>query len=273
MVAPLFNGLAARFATLSANPRFRIYNVFDQRTFSSGMLNAQDLLLPYPTSIPNPNLSVNLSTLVTSIGLPTGGKPTAYGIVTGFTLPGSGIPGQISTGFFRAPAGSPDLSSVMPSIPVSLRSTDYLARFDPVMATILSRGKGAPVPPSGDAIVVNAASFRIEQGVAPGSYAAVFGNFATAPDDVTINGAGATLGSSSSSQVNLVVPEAAIPGTSAVAVRTGGKELATGTVTISRTGPGIFIIEPANPSQPGAILNQDGTVNTPSNPAATGSVV
>jgi uncharacterized protein (TIGR03437 family) len=53
----------------------------------------------------------------------------------------------------------------------------------------------------------------------------------------------------------------------------GGQSVARGTLTVSRTGPGIFVIEPANPAQPGAILNQDGTVNSSSNPATPGSIV
>src|SRR5262249_12302998 len=48
LVAPVINGLAQRFNALAANSRFRIYDVFDKGTFSSGVLNAADLKEPVP---------------------------------------------------------------------------------------------------------------------------------------------------------------------------------------------------------------------------------
>lgn len=273
LIAPIFNGIAARFARLSANPRFRIYDVFNGGTFSSGLMNAEDLLISYPRSIPGPNTSVNLSTRVVSIGQATGGKPTHYGNVASFVLPGSGIAGQRSTTLWSAPPGIPDSASLYPSVPVSLRSTDYFARFDPVMAAILSRGTGAPPPASGDVLVVNAASLRTDQAVAPGSYAAAFGKFSVPPDLVAVGSVTTTPTFSSDSQVNFVVPASTPAGPTAVSVLSGGKIVAGGTFRVSRSGPGIFIVDPTNAAQPGAILNQDGTVNTSSNPAAPGSIV
>src|SRR5690349_20193201 len=44
-------------------------------------------------------------------------------------------------------------------------------------------------------------------------------------------------------------------------------------LTISRSGPGIFVTQPDDLSQPGAILNQDGTRNGKANPAESGSIV
>ena len=57
-----------------------------------------------------------------------------------------------------------------------------------------------------------------------------------------------------------------------VSLLSGGHAVASGTFTVSRTGPGIFVIEPASPAQPGAILNQDGTV-TPRPIQRAGSIV
>ena len=273
LIAPIFNGIAARFARLSANPRFRIYDVFNGGTFSSGLMNAEDLLISYPRSIPGPNTSVNLSTRVVSIGQPTGGKPTHYGNVTSFVLPGSGIAGQRSTTLWNAPAGIPDADSLFPFVPVTLRSTDYFARFDPVMASILGRGAGSPPPASGDVIIVNAAILRTDQAVAPGSYAAAFGKFSVPPDMVAVGSVTTTPVFSSDSQVNFVVPPSTPAGAAAVSVLSDGKILARGTFAVSRSGPGVFIADPTNPQQPGAILNQDGTINTSSNPATPGSIV
>ena len=273
LIAPIFNGLAARFSRLKANPLFQIYDVFDGGTFSSGLMNAEDLLISYPRSIPNPNVTVDLSARVVSIGQPTGGKPTHYGNVTSFVLPGSGIPGQRSTTLWQSPPRIPDVNSLFPSIPVSARATDYFARFDPVMAVIFSHGSGSANAASGGVITVNAASLRTDQAVAPNSYAAAFGNFSQPPDTVVVGSALTTPLSSSTSQVNFLVPGSTPPGTAEVTMLAGGQSVASGTFTVSRTGPGIFGTEPANPAQPGAVLNQDGTVNTPLNPAAAGSIV
>jgi uncharacterized protein (TIGR03437 family) len=56
-------------------------------------------------------------------------------------------------------------------------------------------------------------------------------------------------------------------------VRAGATELANGQVTISAVGPGILVLQCADPSQPGAVENQDYSVNSAANPAAPGSVV
>jgi uncharacterized protein (TIGR03437 family) len=73
--------------------------------------------------------------------------------------------------------------------------------------------------------------------------------------------------------VNFVVPDSTPTGTTSINMLSGGQAVASGTFTVSRTGPGIFVIEPANLAQPGAILNQDGTINTSSSPAAPGTIV
>jgi uncharacterized protein (TIGR03437 family) len=273
LIAPIFNGLATRFSRLTANPRFQVYDVFNGGTFSSGLMNAEDLLNSYPRSIPNPTISVDLSTRVASIGQPTGGKPTHYGNVAAFVLPGSGIAGQRSTTLWNAPPRIPDAISLYPSIAVTLRSTDYFARVDPVMAVILGRGTGSPTPPSGDVITVNAASLRTGQAVAPGSYAAALGKFSLPPDTVAVGTATTTPLFSSDSQVNFLVPDSTPAGVTTISMLSGGQSVASGTFTVARTGPGIFVIEPASPAQPGAILNQDGTANTSSNPAAPGTIV
>lgn len=273
LIAPVFNGLAQRFPRLTENPRFRIYNVFNEGTFSSGLMNAEDLLVSYPRSIPNPNVGINLSSRVVSIGQATGGKPTHYGAAAPFVLPGSQIAGQRSTRQWTAPVGIPDDVALFPAVPVNLRSTDYFGRFDPVLAVILARGTGTPAGSSGDVITVNAASFRNDQAVAPGSFASAFGSFSTAPDMVSIGNETITPVISTNSQVNFLLPTSVLTGSATVTMLAGGRPLASGTVTIARSGPGLFVAELTNPSQPGAILNQDGTLNAASNPALPGSIV
>ena len=50
-------------------------------------------------------------------------------------------------------------------------------------------------------------------------------------------------------------------------------EIARGQATITAASPGIFVLQPADPSQPGWVLNQDSSVNSKANPAGKGSVI
>jgi uncharacterized protein (TIGR03437 family) len=120
---------------------------------------------------------------------------------------------------------------------------------------------------------VNGASFRVDQGIAPGSFASAFGSFSQTPDQVMVNGVAGQVVGGSTSQVNFIVPASISPGAATISVRAGGMELANGQATVSAVGPGIFVIEGTNPSQPGAVENQDYSVNSNSNPAAQESVV
>jgi uncharacterized protein (TIGR03437 family) len=261
VIRPLGSGLFSRLSTLSANPRFRIYVVIDKGTFSAALTTAIQLEQPAAAA------------LVQVIGEPTGGKPQYFGNVGNVNLPGSLLVLQYSTVLIQRPPYIPDLPSLMPAVPVSTRSTDFFARFDPVMAAMLARNSGPPAPPSGAAIMVNGASFRTDQGVAPGSYASVFGAFSGTPDQLLIGGLPATLIGATSSQVNVVVPATVPTGPVAVSVRASGAELANGQVTIAASGPGVFILNPADPSQPGAVENQDYSVNAAGNAASAASVV
>ena len=265
IINPLLNGLLSRAPALLANPQFRVYDVIDKGTFSSGM---DDAMIIKSDALQSP-----AGGRFIVIGEATGGKPAEYGEVVGFTLPGSGLIGQYSTRYFPNPTGIPDLRSFLPDIPIATRSTDFFARYDPVFGAILASTNGIPQAPSGSVIAVNGASFRIDQGIAPGSFASAFGSFSPTPDQVTVNGVAAQFISGSESQVNFVVPPAVSTGTAIVSVRAGGVELANGQATISATGPGIFVLDSADRSQPGAVENQDYSINGSSNPAAQGSIV
>lgn len=273
IINPLILGLQQRLPALALNTRLRIYDIIDKGTFSSGKLNAQDLKQPLPPEAAVLFPGVDTGKLVISIGEPTGGKPAEYGDVLPFTLPASRLTGQYSTKFFANPDWIPDAASFVPDIPVSLRSTDFFARFDPVMAAILARSGGAPPPPTGDVITVNAASSRVDQGVAPGSYASAYGAFSQKPDEVLVGGLSGDIVSAGATQVNFVVPARVPPGKATVSVRAGGRDLAAGQVTISAAGPGIFVQFAADPAQPGAVENQDYSVNSVARPAAQGSVL
>jgi uncharacterized protein (TIGR03437 family) len=207
------------------------------------------------------------------VGEPSGGKPAEYGLVQQLRLPGSGLVAQYSTTFFPNPEYIPDLPSLMPDVPIQIRSTDYFARHDPVMAAILARTATPPAQPSGGVIVVNGASFRADQGIAPGSLAAAFGAFGQVPDEVQVNDEGARIVSAAASQVNFLMPASLAPGAATLSVRASGVELANGRFSISPSGPGIFVLNGADPSQPGQVANEDGSINSVTHPAKAGSVV
>jgi uncharacterized protein (TIGR03437 family) len=258
-------GLYQRLPRLLANPRFGFYVAIDKGTFSAAMTNAMQLKQPLP--------GLNLGQITRLIGQPTGGKPAYHGNIQTVNLPGSKLLLQYSTVTNPAPAWIPDLPALMPDIPVGLRSSSYFARYDPVMAAILARTGAPSAPPSGGAITVNGASFRADEGIAPGSFASVFGAFSSTPDQVLVAGVKTSIFSSTKSQVNFLVPPAIAPGPATVSVRSADTEVASGTVSITASAPGLFILNPADPSQPGAVENQDYSVNSATNPAQGGSVV
>jgi uncharacterized protein (TIGR03437 family) len=273
LLYPLGVGLFQRLASLRANPNFRIYLVIDQGSFSSGMYTPMAFKSGFLASmehIPMPDTSG----VMYVIGEPTGGKPIGFADIVVFKLPYWGATGYYSTDYIDQNEGViPDLPSFNPDIYVPTRSTDYFAGFDPVMAAMLARFTGAPPPPSGTAITVNGANFRPAQGLAPGSIAAAFGSFSATPDRVLVNGAAATMYGASQTQVTFAIPASVSPGLATISVRAAAQELANGQATITAAGPGIFVLDPANPSQPGAVENQDYAVNSSQKPALRGSAI
>ncbi|HLH00695.1 MAG TPA: putative Ig domain-containing protein [Bryobacteraceae bacterium] len=137
--------------------------------------------------------------------------------------------------------------------------------------------------------VVNAASF-INGPVAPGEIVTIFGTSlgpllpatlqlndfgrigsTLAGTQVLFDGFPAPLIYVSSQQISVVVPyEIALDATTSVFVQYLNQRSAPLTFAVAPSAPGIFTIN--GPSQ-GAILNQDGSVNSTSNGAAPGSIV
>lgn len=125
--------------------------------------------------------------------------------------------------------------------------------------------------------VVNAASFQAKWPIAPGSLASAFGVFTGAPTDsatqlplptslsgveLRVNGAAAPLLFVSEGQINFQVPAdtpitvTSLTETVTVEVAVGGSVVASGTMAVAPSSPAIFIVDPADPLQPGAILDQ-----------------
>lgn len=125
--------------------------------------------------------------------------------------------------------------------------------------------------------VVNAASSEAGVPVAPGSLASAYGAFTGAErqagtalplerklgkTEVLVGGKPAPMVFSSNGQVNFQVSAQETPGQKLVEVQVGGERVARGSVTILDRAPGLFLV-----------LNQDGTLNSPSNPARRGQVI
>lgn len=143
----------------------------------------------------------------------------------------------------------------------------------------VSRGGGvftvaAPAVQFTQASVVNAASFTAA--VAPGELISIFGSGLSGPasaSSVIMNGAALQVLLSSPFQINAVVPAALNPGSYALVVSSPFGSVSQN-VAVQAAAPGIFILGMnSDGSTAGAVVNQDGTVNTATNPLARGTVM
>lgn len=139
--------------------------------------------------------------------------------------------------------------------------------------------------------VVNAAGFQANFPVSPGSLASAFptgGTFTGAttagavetPLPTTLGGAQLLVDGTAAplifvfeGQINFQVSSTLAAGRHTVSVTVGGSEVASGSLDVIEAAPGVFSLDPADVQMPGAVLNQDNSVNGPDNPAARGSVV
>jgi uncharacterized protein (TIGR03437 family) len=137
--------------------------------------------------------------------------------------------------------------------------------------------------------VVNSASY-LEGPVSPGELVTIFGaNFgpsseaqgAVHGDSVTdtisgaqllVGGVAAPLLFASSTQINAVVPFGVTGPTTQIQVVYQGQPVASTTVPVQAASPALFALDSTG-GGPGAILNQDGSVNSNTNPAPQSSVV
>jgi uncharacterized protein (TIGR03437 family) len=274
----LTDGLILRIPAFLKNPNLRIYVPIDKGTFSGASDDA--MVFKTPTSeygVPVPS-AFDPNQFIRVIGEPTSEAPAHAATTAPFTLPYSKLDGEYAIAFSAAPPFiaadyDTDGPSFGPDIAVPTRSTDYFARHDPVLAAILARFEGAPPAPTGAALAVNGASLHFEQGLAPGSLASVLGSFPAGVDGVQVNGQDGQVLAATESQVDFVIPAAVSPGPATISVRSGSSEVAAGQATITAAGPGIFVQQTTDPSQPGMVFNEDSNVNGSSARAAAGSVL
>ncbi len=131
--------------------------------------------------------------------------------------------------------------------------------------------------------VVNAGDF--EPGpVAPGSIVSLFGSnlapqaasaagvpwpFQLGGSSITVNGIPAPLSFVSPSQINAQIPFDVSPGNANLTVSVGDLALAPRPLTIQPSAPGLFLSAAGH----ALVQNQDGTTNSPEQPASAGTVV
>jgi uncharacterized protein (TIGR03437 family) len=120
--------------------------------------------------------------------------------------------------------------------------------------------------------VVNAASLATGD-IAPGEIITIFGTgFNPTDTQLMVDGAPATLFYTSATQINALVPLAeAANSTTAMSIIANGTLVATSTFPVVAAAPGIFTV--AGGVGQAAANNQDGSLNSASNPAPRGSVI
>ena len=137
--------------------------------------------------------------------------------------------------------------------------------------------------------VVNSASF-VAGAVAPGELISIFGaNLGPATGQqgdvvsnmvgntventqVTIGGVAAPILYASPTQINTIVPFGVSGASTELEILYQGQSTASTTLAVQAASPAIFSLKSSGGGQ-GAILNQDGSVNSSTNPAAPGSVI
>jgi uncharacterized protein (TIGR03437 family) len=199
---------------------------------------------------------------------------------TQFTIAGNGTAGFSGDG---GPATAAQLSSPY-GVAVDSSGNVYVADFANMAVRQLT-------PAVSTVTAVNAAS-GIGLAISPGEIISLYGAALGPPSPaiqqpdsngfygtqlagitVSFNGVNAPLVYVSASQINAIVPyEVAAQGMATILVNYQGKQMASQTLPVVVTAPGIFT---ANSSGTGeaSVINQDGTVNSASNPARPGTVI
>jgi uncharacterized protein (TIGR03437 family) len=109
--------------------------------------------------------------------------------------------------------------------------------------------------------------------ISPGEIITLIGAITAANPTVWINGVNAPVLFAGAGQINAIVPFGLdLGGPAALEVRAGSTVLSKLTTTVAPAAPGVFTQSGAG-SGPGAVLNQNSTLNTYDNPAARGSTI
>jgi uncharacterized protein (TIGR03437 family) len=137
---------------------------------------------------------------------------------------------------------------------------------------IRSLTPGAVAPQTAAFSVVNAASLASGP-IAPGEIVTVFGaGFDPANTQLLFDGQPATSFYTSATQINALAPAGlAAQSTTQIGIVVDGASIGSASVAVTAAAPGIFTA--AGATGQAAAVNQDGSLNSASNPAARGSIV
>lgn len=130
----------------------------------------------------------------------------------------------------------------------------------------------AAVASVSEANIVNAATM-LPGPIAPSEIVTIFGSgFVPGQTQVAFDGAPATIFYTGTNQINALAPAHLAPNAGTeITIQANGSMMIDFAAATSVAAPGIFTI--ANGSGPAAAVNQDGSVNSSTNPAPRGSVV
>ncbi len=212
--------------------------------------HAFGLALQNPTPAP-------VDVTVTNALILSGFQSTGVGTVTQ-TIPAWG------SSFVEISSPPNTTLQTSPSTPIRVLGFD-LAGTPTTFSKAYYLAGADPMPPVVGSIV-NAAS-NAQTSLSPGEIISIYG--AGLGPLVSFDGVAAPLLYVSSSQINATVPYS-VSGkdVTAIAVQNG----ASWGVPVAPSVPGIFTLDASGLGR-GAVLNQDGTVNDPTHPAARGSVI
>ena len=108
--------------------------------------------------------------------------------------------------------------------------------------------------------------------VAPGEIVTLFGSGFDADTRILFDGISAPILYTQSDQINAVVPFEVNGPQTAILVEGAGRTIGPGIVQVFDAVPALFTLDGSGKGQ-AAILNQDGTINSRSNPASPGSII
>jgi uncharacterized protein (TIGR03437 family) len=186
------------------------------------------------------------------------------GVLT--AIAGTGVPGFSGD-------GSPALAAQL-NAPggMAIGANGTLLIADSANNRIRSLTPSAVAPQTAAVAVVNAASLAAGP-IAPGEIITVFGTgFDPANTQLLFDGQPATLFYTGATQINALAPASlAANSTAGLSIVVDGAPVGDAAVSVSAAAPGIFTT--AGATGQAAAVNQDGTLNSASNPAARGSVV
>jgi uncharacterized protein (TIGR03437 family) len=214
----------------------------------------------------------------------SGGVPLSFTVNTATGM-------YVPAGPYTTPASIPVPATANSALGTYEYDITFTAGSQKVVVPVTTIVTTGPLVPPFMGAVVNAAS-QIPGSVAPGEILTVYG-FGVGPS----NTAGFTLDSSgkvatslngsqvlfdgrpapmiygSARQANVIVPyEIAAQATTTISLQFGGVASAAWTVPVAASAPGIFALS-ASGVGPAAVLNQDNSVNSATNPAPRGSII